>query len=232
MRQGMSGWAAIPAGIGAGAACGAVSGLLVARARVQPFVATLAMMAFARGLAKWLAGGKVVTAYPYPGLVEALNGKVGVLGARVSINVFVFLACAGATLVLLRALALGTRVYAVGDNEEGARRAGVQVGAVKWLAYTYCGALAGLAGVLFAALVRQGNPDEGVGYELTAIAMVVIGGTALSGGRGGMVLTLLGVLTVGYLRKILDINNVETPMQLMITGGIIVMAVLVQGVRR
>lgn len=232
MRDGMSGWVAIPAGIATGAACGLVSGLLVARARVQPFVATLAMMAFARGMAKWLAGGRVVTAYPYPELIELLNKQVSLLGVRVSINVFVFLAVTAVTLILLRVLTFGVRVYAVGDNEEAARRSGVPVARVKWIAYAFSGALAGLAGVLFAALVRQGNPDDGVGYELTAIAMVVIGGTALSGGRGGMVLTLLGVLTVGYLRKILDINNVETPMQLMITGGIIVLAVLVQGVRR
>jgi ribose/xylose/arabinose/galactoside ABC-type transport system permease subunit len=98
--------------------------------------------------------------------------------------------------------------------------------------YAYSGAMAGLAGVLFSAMERQGNPDGGVGYELTAIAMVVIGGTSLAGGSGGVILTLLGALTIGYLKKVLDINAVETPLQLMITGAIIVAAVLVRWRKR
>ena len=100
------------------------------------------------------------------------------------------------------------------------------------MAYTLAGLLAGLAGIVFAAREHQANPDGGMGYELTAIAMVVIGGTSLSGGRGGVMLTVLGALTIGYLQKILDINGLDPAQQLMITGGIILLAVLVQGVGR
>lgn len=232
MRQGMGGWVAVPCAVLVGALSGVVSGSLVSFVKVQPFIATLAMMAFARGLAKHLADGQVITKYPYPDLVEQLNASFDLAGFKLSLHVIIFLACATATLVLLRTTRFGVYVYAVGDNEEAARYAGVPVRFTKVVAYTICGAFAGLAGVLFSALERQGNPDGGVGYELTAIAMVVVGGTPLAGGRGGIVLTVLGALTIGYLRKILDINAVETAMQLMITGGIIVLAVLAQGLRR
>jgi len=232
MKRDVSGAWAIPAAVAVGALCGLVSGSLIAFVRVQPFIATLAMMAFARGLAKWLSEGQVITKYPYPDLVESLNASVSIGGFKLSLHVGVFLVCAALTLLFLRTTTRGVYVYAVGDNEEAARYAGVPVRLTKVLAYSLCGGFAGLAGVLFAALERQGNPDGGVGYELTAIAMVVVGGTPLSGGRGGIVLTVLGMLTIGYLRKILDINAVETAMQLMITGGIIVAAVLAQGIRR
>jgi ribose transport system permease protein len=223
---------AVPAAVVVGGLCGLVSGLLVAMVRVQPFIATLAMMAFAHGLAKYLADGQVITRYPYPDLIETLNANYDLGGFKLSLHVIVFLACAAVTLVFLRTTTPGVYVYAVGDNEEAARYAGVPVRLTKILAYTLCGAFSGLAGVLFCAQVRQGNPEGGVGYELTAIAMVVVGGTPLSGGRGGIVLTVLGALTIGYLRKILDINAVETAMQLMITGGIIVLAVLAQGLKK
>lgn len=238
LRHDVPGYFAIPLAILVGAASGLISGSLIAFVRIQPFIATLAMMAFARGLAKYLAEGQVITKYPYPPLMETLNSNLNIGGAggaggfKLSIHVIVFLICAAVTLIFLRKTVPGTNTYAVGDNEQAARYAGIPVRRVKVLAYTLCGAFAGLAGVLFCALERQGNPDGGVGYELTAIAMVVVGGTPLSGGRGGIILTVLGMLTIGYLRKILDINAVDTAMQLMITGGIIVLAVLAQGWKR
>ncbi|MEK6703067.1 MAG: ABC transporter permease [Planctomycetota bacterium] len=229
MRHGASGWWAIPTAVAVGAMSGVVSGVIVAFVRVQPFIATLAMMAFARGLAKQISGGQVVTKYPYPALVESLNASYDVGGFKLSLHVVVFALVAAATLAFLRCTTRGVQVYAVGDNERAAQYAGVPVRFTKVMVYALCGGLAGLAGVFFCAIERQGNPDGGVGYELTAIAMVVVGGTPLSGGKGGIVLTVLGTLTIGYLRKILDINAVETAMQLMVTGGIIVLAVLAQG---
>ena len=102
----------------------------------------------------------------------------------------------------------------------------------KILAYAACGLLAAVAGICQAAQEQQGDPEAGVGYELTAIAMVVVGGTTLSGGRGGITLTLLGVLTIGYLEKIFSINAVPEGRRLMLTGVIIIVAVLAQGRRR
>lgn len=234
MKKDLPGWQAVPLSLLAGAGAGLVSGVLVGVCGMQSFIATLAMMAFARGLAKYicqeLVDGAKITRYPTPAVMEAINRRFELGETTIALGVLVLLVCAALTYFLLRFTTFGLRVYAVGDSEEAARVAGVPVRRTKVLAYTYCGLMAGIAGVLFGAMERQGNPDAGVGYELTAIAMVVIGGTSLAGGRGGVLLTLLGALTIGYLRKILDLNSIETPMQLMITGAIIVLAVLVRGV--
>ncbi|MBL8762393.1 MAG: ABC transporter permease [Phycisphaerae bacterium] len=232
LRHGMAAWIAWAAALGVGAAGGLTAGSLVAHARLQPFVATLAIMAFARGLAKWSTDGVKVQKFPYPPVLEALNSQIHVAGVDIPISIAFFVVTAGATLVVLRTTTLGVWLYSIGDNEQAARYAGVPVKRVKVIAYTLCGVLSGLAGVLFCGLERQGNPDAGVGYELTAIAMVVIGGTSLAGGRGGALLTVLGTLVIAYLRKVLDINGVGTAEQYMITGVIIVLAVLAQGLRR
>lgn len=226
-------WLAILAAIAAGATCGLVSGALIAALRLQPFIATLAMMAFARGLAKSITANTKVMMLSPPPLFEFLDSRIPITGAfQVPVAVVPAAACVLATWALLRLLPFGVAVYATGDNPEAARYAGIPVRRVRILAYTLSGALAGLAGVLIAAREHQANPDGGVGYELTAIAMVVVGGTTLTGGRGGVMLTVLGALTIGYLQKILDINGFSTDQQYMITGAVIVLAVLVQGLRR
>ena len=224
---------AIAAGIASGAAAGALSGSAIAYLRLQPCVATLAMMAFARGVAKWLTNNAKVGMNDPPPLIEALDGRLRLFDAfDHPLDLFPALAFLAAVLILLRLTPAGVAIYATGDNEEAARYAGLPVRRTKLLAYTLSGALAGLAGVIVAAREHQGNPDGAVGYELTAIAMVVVGGTPLSGGRGGVGLTLLGVLTIGYLDKILSINAVSEAGRLMLTGAIIVIAVLAQGRRR
>ena len=126
----------------------------------------------------------------------------------------------------------GRYLYAIGGNEEASRLSGVPVVAAKILAYVASGMFAGVAGMCQAAQEQQGDPEAGVGYELMAIAMVVIGGTSLMGGRGGIGLTLLGVLTIGYLDKILSINAVPEAGRLVLTGVIIVAAVLAQRRKR
>ncbi|TWT78344.1 Ribose transport system permease protein RbsC [Posidoniimonas polymericola] len=237
IHWGWSPWAVIPLSIAVGAACGCVSGLMTAWLRVQPFIATLAMMVFARGLAKHVSGGmKVSTAAPQPDgsylyldvppLFRAIDARL--LGGNVSTVTLVFLACAAVAWVVLSWRRLGRELYAIGGNEEAARMSGVPVVRSTIWAYLLSGALAGVAGVCQASQEQQGDPEAGAGYELTAIAMVVIGGTSLMGGRGGMGLTLLGVLTIGYLDKILSINAIPSAMRLMLTGVIIIAAVLTQ----
>lgn len=228
------GWSALPAialviAIGAGA--GAASGALVARWKLQPFIVTLAMMVFARGLAKRLAGGKKVSAFAagssgMPPIFDALDARV--LGGNVAVVTMIFLACVAVTALILRRARLGRWLYAVGGNAEAARYAGVPVGRVLLLAYTISGLFGAIAGICQAAQETHGDPETGAGYELDAIAMVVIGGTSLSGGRGGVGLTLIGALTIGYLRKILSINAFSTETRLMLTGAIIVGAALFQ----
>jgi ribose transport system permease protein len=221
----------------AGAACGSLSGLITARLSVQPFIATLAMMVFARGLAKYASGGmKVSTAianpdgtYRYvevPGLFRAVDHRI--FGGNVSVVTLIFLVCIAISWLLMSRHKYGRYVYAIGGNEDAARLSGVPVVAIKTLVYAFSGMCAAIAGLCQAAQEQQGDPEAGTGYELIAIAMVVIGGTSLMGGRGGIGLTLLGVLTIGYLDKILSINAVPEAGRLVLTGIIIVVAVLTQ----
>jgi ribose transport system permease protein len=237
IHWGWSSWLTIPAVLAIGTACGLGSGLIAARLNVQPFIATLAVMVFARGLAKFLSGGaKVSTAlkqadgtYKYvdvPEMFRAIDSRI--LGGRLSAVTLIFLVCAVAGYLALARHRWGRYLYAIGGNEEAARLSGVPVIAAKIAAYVACGLLSAVAGICQAAQEQQGDPEAGVGYELIAIAMVVIGGTSLSGGRGGMGLTVLGVLTIGYLQKILSINAVPEAARLMLTGVVIVVAVLTQ----
>jgi ribose transport system permease protein len=238
------GWAplvALPVALMVGLLCGAIAGGITASWGIQPFIATLAMMVFARGLAKTVSGGmKISTAvknpdgsYRYvdvPAIFRFIDSRI--LGGDLAVVTVIFLVCASLAWVLLSRHCFGRYIYAIGGNEEAARLSGVPVKLTKVLAYSASGLLAAVAGICQAAQEQQGDPEAGVGYELTAIAIVVIGGTTLSGGRGGIGLTLLGTLTIGYLDKILSINAVPEASRLMLTGAIIVVAVLAQRRRR
>lgn len=230
-------FAALIAAIGCGLLCGVVSGSLTSLLRIQPFVATLAMMVFARGLAKTISGGVKVSAalpnpdgsyrsIPLPQIFRQIDGRFA--GDYISVVSVVFLACAGICWILLERHRFGQYIYAIGGNEEAARLSGVPVAPTKVAAYAISGAMAAVAGICQAAQEQQGDPEAGVGYELTAIAMVVIGGTSLAGGRGGIGLTLLGTVIIGYLEKILSINAVPEANRLMLTGIIVVLAVVTQ----
>jgi ribose transport system permease protein len=229
---------AIALALASGAVCGAVSGGLIARFSLQPFIATLAMMVFSRGLAKFISGGqKISTAvqqadgtYRYVDVPAIFN----LLGSRMffdnlAVVTFVLILCLVAAGVFLSRLRWGRYLYAIGGNEEASRLSGVPVNAMKLLAYGLSGVFCGIAGICQAAQELQGDPEAGASYELSAIAIVVIGGTTLRGGRGSIWLTLLGILTIGYLEKILSINAVGEESRLMLTGAIIVGAVLFQG---
>jgi ribose transport system permease protein len=234
-------WISIPLCLLIGAACGAVSGTLIAWFKVQPFIATLAMYSFARGLAKYVSGGrKVATAvqnpdgsYRYidlPQIFRSIDSRI--LGGNLAIVTVIFAVCLAIVWIAVTRHRWGRQLFAVGGNEEAARLSGVPVNWAKLVAYATSGMLSAVAGICQAAQEQQGDPEAGATYELTAIAMVVIGGTSLAGGRGGIGLTLLGILTIGYLEKILSINAVPEAGRLMATGVIIILAVLIQGRRR
>jgi ribose transport system permease protein len=241
IHWGWSPWVAVPVCLLVGATCGAVSGTLVAGFRIQPFIATLAMMVFARGAAKMLSSGmKISTAVPdasgqyhyvdVPAVFRLIDSRV--FGGNVSVVTVILLGCAAITWLLLARHYWGRHLYAIGGNEEAARLSGVAVARLKTWAYAASGLLAAVAGICQAAQEQQGDPEAGGGYELTAIAIVVVGGTSLMGGWGGIGLTLLGMLIIGYLDKILSINAVPEASRLMLTGLIIVAAVLTQRRRR
>jgi len=237
IHWGWSGWLVVPACLLIGGVSGGVSGWVTARLRVQPFIATLALMVLARGAAKYVSGGmKVSTAvrkedgtYNYvdvPGLFRGIDTRI--LGDNVSMVTVVFALCVVVAWFILSRLVWGRYLYAIGNNEQAARFSAVPVTAAKAGAYVASGVFAAVAGLCQAAQEQQGDPEAGIGYELIAIAMVVIGGTNLAGGRGGLGLTLIGVLTIGYLDKILSINAVPEAGRLMLTGVIIIAAVLTQ----
>src|SRR5208337_205380 len=229
-------WLAIIACLFLGSALGTMSGALVANLKLQPFIATLALMSFARGFAKLVTEGKKISTYveeggkvvikQLPPVFKFIDSSI--LGGELSIVSLIFLICFLAAWLFLARHRWGRELYSIGGNEEAARLSGVPVRMAKFLAYTFSGLMCAVAGIAQAAQETQGDPEAGAGYELTAIAMVVIGGTSLAGGRGSMGLTLLGILTIGYLQKILSINAVPEAGRLMITGIIIVLAVLTQ----
>lgn len=223
----------VPACLLIGAACGAISGTLIAKAKMQPFIATLAMMVFARGLAKYITDNLKVTMYSektkaesLPGIFDFLNSKL--FNDNIAVVTLIFLFCVLVSFVMLRVLKQGRYLYAIGGNEDASKLSGVPVAWMKVLAYTMSGLFCAIAGLCHAAEQEQGDPQAGESYELSAIAMVVIGGTSLNGGKGGIFLTLIGVLTIAYVEKILSLNAVGPDKKLMLTGLIIALAVLLQ----
>lgn len=241
IHKAWSPWLAIPACLLVGAVFGMMSGGLIGKFKIQPFIATLAMMVFARGMAKWISGGqKISTAvlqpdgnYHYvevPSIFNALNSKI--LNENIAVVTLIFFGSVFICWIILAKLRLGRYIYAIGGNEEAARLSGIPVIAAKLLAYGLSGFFSAMAGICQAAQELQGDPEAGMTYELTAIAIVVIGGTNLMGGRGSIGLTFIGALTIGYLEKILSINAVGEASRLMLTGAIIVGAVLFQRSRR
>jgi ribose transport system permease protein len=236
LRGGWPAPLALPAAVAAGALVGLANGVLVARLRVQPFLATLSTMVIARGLAMWipvLAGQHASEKFvPDAGNPPFWDWYAGRLPGGLPVVGALLLATALAVGAWVRRTVAGRWLCAVGGNEEAARLSGIPVARVKELAYALCGALAGLAATAQTARDVQGNPGTGEMFELQAIAAVVIGGTHLRGGSGGVGLTLLGVLTIGYLDKIQSLNGVETHWRLVLQGAIILAAVLLQERRR
>lgn len=221
------------------AGMGALSGFIISRFRIQPFVATLGMMLLARGAAKWISGGIKVQPgaaewYKFqdgsPAVFDWMTSPTAILGLRPI--TLAFLLAIIVLWVVVRFTRFGRHLYAIGGNEEAARLSGIRVGTVKTLAYAICGLTSGLAGVCNASRMTLGDPEAGGTYELDAIAAVVIGGTSLMGGKGGMFFTFLGTLIIAYISKILSLRGVPEAPRLMIRGGLIVIAVLIQQRRR
>ncbi|MEN8739858.1 MAG: ABC transporter permease [Phaeobacter gallaeciensis] len=212
---------AIPLAIVAAALAGLISGLLITEFKVPPFIATLAMMSIARGLASMITNGSQIIGFPAWFNMGAIIRYGGVLTMTVAVMFVVF----AAALLFQRYREGGRALYAVGGNPEVARLAGINVNRVTVLVYTACAALSGLAGVLLAARLDAVQPTIGIAYELDAIAAVVIGGTSLSGGTGGIGGTIIGVLIIGVLRNGLNLLSVSPFLQAVIIGLVIVMAV-------
>ncbi|MGH8023567.1 MAG: ABC transporter permease [Limisphaerales bacterium] len=206
----------IAAGILAGLVCGAVNGILIAKRRLAPFIVTLGMMTVARGLALVYTGGRpeINLSNAYDAIGEGLAGPGGLVMAAVLAGIFI-----------LHFTRFGRYVYAVGGNELAAKVSGVNTDRVLIGVYAIAGALAGIAGIVESSRVMSGSPSAGEGYELNAIAAVVIGGTSLSGGIGSMAGTIVGVLIIGAMNNGLDLLGVSSYWQQIVKGAIIVGAV-------
>jgi ribose transport system permease protein len=214
---------AVPAGIGVGALCGLVNGVIITALQVPPFVTTLGMLSVARGLAVWLSERQTLS-FPYgsrPAWVTSLaQAKAGQLVFTPAFWGLVGLAAL--TAVFLRFTVLGRYAYAIGSNEATARLCGVAIGRTKVMLYTLAGLFTGCAGVLSFAYLGSGDPSGSAGLELDVIAAVVIGGASLSGGVGTVGGTLLGVLILGVLTNGVSACRVPVEVKHILIGAIII----------
>jgi inositol transport system permease protein len=207
------------AGIVIGVACNAISGLIVTKFGVPPFIATLAMQTSARGAALLYAAGQNI----YEIGNFAVFGQSAVLGLPTP--VIFMIGVAAVTWYLLNHTRFGRYLYAIGGNEEAARASGIQIDKIKMLAFMASGALVGLSGVLYMSRVNAGLPNAGVGFEFDAMTAAVIGGTSFSGGIGTAMGTLAGAFIMGFLGNIMNLTGIGSYMQQIIKGGIIALAV-------
>ncbi len=211
-----------------GGVCGLVNGLLVTRARLPAFIATLTMMSVARGLANITTDGQQIVGYPDWFTSLATVRHLGVLSATVGL--FVLLALAG--WVFLRYRATGRSLYAIGGSAEVARLAGIKVRKLTVSVYVTSGLLAGVAAAVMAARLDSSQPSAGLGYELDAIAAVVIGGASLSGGIGSIAGTVVGVFIIGVLHNGLNLLGISPFIQQVVIGCVIAVAVTLDTLRR
>lgn len=217
-------WLAILGTLVVGIALGALNGIIVVLTKVPPFIVTLGTMTIGRGVALILSKGR-----PISDLNESLNflGNGDLLGIPIPI---IFLVLSFATChILLTKTIFGRYVKAIGGNEMASFVAGVRVNRIKLYVYMISGLFAALAGILLTARINTGQPNAGLGFELDAIAAVIIGGTSTRGGKGTITGTLLGVLFIGVINNGLDLINVSAYWQQVIMGGIIILAVVLDG---
>lgn len=225
--SGVQAIAALLVGVAAGAAAGWINGALSAYLSLAPFIVTLGLMTFLRGLAYTMTEGQPIVDNTLS-FRDLGNGYVAGVPAPVVVMLVVY----GAAWFLLERTKYGRHVYAVGGNPEAARLAGVEVKRILTSVYVIAGALAGLAGLIFAAQVVSAQPTAGNGYELDAIAAVVLGGTALAGGKGRIIGTLIGSIILGVLSTGLILMNVQYFTQLLIKGIVIILAVAIDSLKQ
>jgi ribose transport system permease protein len=222
-------------GIATGGLAGLVNGILIARFKIPPFIATLGMLNVAKGLALVISGLTPIYFNETPAVNQAAMGSlIGwvIPGLAIpNIVLVLFGAAVVASLVLSKTI-LGRYTFALGSNEEASRLSGVSVDRWKIAVYTVCGLFAGLAGVLIAARLNSAQPSLGLGYELDAIAAAVIGGTSLSGGEGSILGTVIGAFIISTLTNGLRIMSVPQEWQIVVTGGIVILAVYLDVLRR
>jgi ribose transport system permease protein len=218
------------AGLAAGLVVGIINGALVTRANIMPFIATLATMLAASGLALLMANNQSVSVSYESGFVYLGQGNLWIFPVPAIIAALAYVVGS----IVLNYTSTGRTVLAIGGNEEASRMMGLRTDRIKFLTYVASGGLAGLAGVILAAQFGAGQPIEGVGWELFAIASVVVGGTLLTGGVGSVGTTLAGVLLLGILFNVLNFENgmgwisLSAYWQSVIRGAFLLVVVIIQ----
>ncbi|MDK2677227.1 ribose ABC transporter permease [Vibrio vulnificus] len=217
---------AVPTALLAGAALGAISGVIIAKGKVQAFIATLVTMTLLRGVTMVYTDGRPIstgftdTADPF-----AWFGTGYALG--IPVPVWLMVIVFSAAWYLLNHTRFGRYVYALGGNESATRLSGINVDKVKIGVYAICGLLAALAGIIVTSRLSSAQPTAGMGYELDAIAAVVLGGTSLMGGKGRIMGTLIGALIIGFLNNALNLLDVSSYYQMIAKAAVILLAVMV-----
>lgn len=218
---------AILGGIAVGIVSGMLAGLFVIKFNITPFIVTLALMTIWRGTAFLYTGGRPIWELPAEFSTLAAGRLLGI-----PIPTLLMLIVFGVAYVVLNYTRFGRYVYAVGGNKEAARLAGVKTNQIIMGVYIICGALSSMSGIILASRVNSGQPNAGLMYELDVIAAVVVGGTSLFGGRGSVAGTLLGSLLIGVLRNGLNLLNVESYVQQIVVGVVILLAVMLDQLRK
>ncbi|MBR9858909.1 MAG: ribose ABC transporter permease [Gammaproteobacteria bacterium] len=216
----------LPAVLLAGFALGGVSGIIVAKGRVQAFIATLVTMTLLRGVTMvYTEGRPISTGFTDAGDIFAWFGTGYVFGIPVPVWLMA-MTFLGAW-YLLNHTRFGRYIYAVGGNEAAARLSGINVARVKMGVYAICGMLSALAAIIVTSRLSSAQPTAGTTYELDAIAAVVLGGTSLAGGKGAIMGTLIGALIIGFLNNALNLLDVSSYYQMIAKASVILLAVLV-----
>jgi ribose transport system permease protein len=217
-------WAAVIGGIVTGAVTGLVSGTAIAKLKIPPFIATLAMMMIAKGLALVISKATPIYFTSLPSFNKIAMGSI-IPGSGIPNAIFIFFGMAILASLILNKTIIGRYTFALGSNEEATRLSGVNVNKWKVIIYMIAGAFTGVAGIVMASRLNSAQPALGAGYELEAIAAVVIGGTSLSGGKGTILGTVIGALIMSVLTNGLQILSVPQEWQTVVVGAVILLAV-------
>lgn len=229
-------------GVFTGALCGLFNGFVITKMRITPFVATLGMMLIARGIALQLTGAAPISRLGetfgvlgngalFRSIEMGANGFPRVIFPGIPYPAILLLVVAFIVAYILKNRPVGRHIYSVGSNEEASRLSGVAVHKTKIIAYSLSGALAGLAGIVLMSRLITVQPNEGVMYELDAIAAAVIGGASLMGGVGNISGTMIGAFIIGVLRNGLNMAGISSFIQQIVIGFVVIMAVYIDQIR-
>lgn len=213
----------------AGTLCGVLNGALITRITIPPFIATLGLMMSVRGINLVLTDGRALYFTKYPTFKMLAQGKLFDL---IPYPVIYFAVLAVIAAYILKRTVIGRYIYAVGSSEDAAHLSGIKVDRVKMFVYAFCGLMTGIAGVIITARLNSGQPTAGVGYELEAIAAVIIGGTSLMGGIGTIGGTIIGAFIMSILKNGLNLMGVSQFWQMVAMGAVVIAAVYLDTLRK